>query len=254
MWKQQFVIFLKTAGYDKKPSDDKACLLLNCIGSLGLEVMQDMEFDNEEDKLDYDIVLQKFDEHFDPPKREVEERFKFYTRSKKNNEPIEDYIADLKEKAKTCNFGELTESLVRDMVILDIKDKTLRKIIFQEKQMDIDKLIMLYKQYELSTEKMKEVTKKVASEKEEQSKGDQTKGTATAENKTSAVCWKCGISHPPRNCPAFKAECQKCKEKGHFTQRCRNKNTNTNINQNTPNKNYSKNPFNQTKKQNEAKN
>lgn len=242
MWRQEFIIFLKVSGFAKKSSEEKAFCLQNQIGRVGLEAMVDMELSDEE-KEDYDVLLSKFDEYFDPPKRETEERYKFYTRSKKNNETIEAYIADLKEKAKTCNFGDLSDSLIRDMVILDVKDKHLRKILFQEKDLDLPKLTLLYKQFELSTEKMKEVTKKVAAEKLDTKKTGPEKSDAkpkdsSSEKKPSNVCWRCGISHPPKVCPAFKATCDKCNERGHFTQRCQNKNQG-NANSNNSNQNVS---------------
>ncbi|XP_014207718.1 uncharacterized protein LOC106638858 [Copidosoma floridanum] len=215
MWKQEFFIFLKLAGYDSTDSEKKACLLLHTMGKLAHEAMQNMQFESESEKMDYDILIKMFDEYFDPPKRETEERYNFYMRRKRNNESVEAYITDLKEKAKSCNFGDLTESLIRDMVILDIKDKHLRQIMFDAKDLDMDKLTMLYKQFELNTEKMKEVTMKV------------NENLSEAKNATpsaSRTCFKCGISHPPRSCPAFKSTCEKCKEKGHFTQRCNSKN------------------------------
>ena len=231
MWREEFNIFLRAAGYHKNASDEKAFTLMNAMGKVGLEAMQNIEFESDEDKNDFDILLSKLDEYFDPPKRETEERFKFYTRSKKNNEAIEDYIADLKEKAKTCNFGDLSESLVRDMVILDIKDKTLRQMMFQEKKLDLNKIIFMYKQYELSTEKMKEVTKKVSAENAE----SKSKDSATPTEQR--ICWRCGISHQVRACPAFKVTCDKCNERGHFTQRCKNKNSGKNAGKSSNNDN-----------------
>lgn len=222
MWKQEFIIFLKAAGFDKKTNEEKAFCLMNQIGRVGLAAMQEMHFESDEEK-DYDILINKFDEYFDPPKRETEERFKFYTRSKKNNESIEAYIADLKEKAKTCNFGDLTDSLVRDMVILDIKDKHLKKILFQEKSLDLPKLTIMYKQFELSTEKMKEVTKKAAVENSDVKPKECNAASADNNKKTKNVCWRCGTSHPLGACPAFKVICGNCNEKGHFTQKCLNK-------------------------------
>lgn len=220
MWKQEFTIFLKAARLEEASSDAKASLLLNTIGKVGIIAMQDMEFDNpDKDQQNFEILMQKFDDLFDPPKREIEERYKFYTRSKKNNEPIEAYITDLKEKAKSCNFGDLTESLIRDMVILDIKDKHMRKMMFEEKNLDLTKLTLLYKQYELHTEKMKEVSKKTATENVQQVQQQ----SDASDSKSTKTCWRCGTSHAPRNCPAFHVTCDKCHEKGHFTQKCGNK-------------------------------
>ena len=217
LWRQEFEIFLKAGNFVDKKSEDKANLLMNLIGKVGLLALQDIDFDNEEEKQNYDILIQKFNDYFDPPKKEIEERYKFYSRSKKNNETIEKYIADLKEKAKTCNFGDLTESLVRDMVILDIKDKPLRELLFREKSLNLEKLIMIYNKHELNTQQMKkEVTKKL-----EETKKPSTENVGSKPK--VSVCWRCGISHPPKSCPAFRNECEKCKEKGHFTARCNSK-------------------------------
>jgi len=247
MWKQEFLIFLKVAGHDK--SENKGTLLIHYMGKLAHEVMQDIEFENKAEEEDFDVLIKKFDDYFDPPKSETEERYKFYTRHKKNNETIEAYIVDLKEKAKTCNFGDLTESLIRDMIILDIKDKHLRQIMFDARDLEMNKLIMLYKQFELNTEKMKEVSKKT----NEENTGAKSKDNGGAASNASRICWKCGMNHPLKNCPAFKIECEKCKEKGHFTQRCNKSHSsntkNNNANQNAnKNKNYSKSPFHQSEK------
>ncbi|XP_058797558.1 uncharacterized protein LOC131667851 [Phymastichus coffea] len=206
MWKQQFVIFLKTAKLEEKSSEAKANLLLNTIGKLGIEAMQefpDVDLDN------YDAILQKLDEIFDPPKREIEERYKFFTRSKKNNESIEAYISDLEEKSKTCNFENLTSSLIRDMIVLNIKDENMRKLFFVKENLDLNNLALFYKQCEVQAEKIKEISKNSQPE--------------TSDNKIKHVCWRCGITHAIRNCPAFNITCEKCNEKGHFTQRCGNK-------------------------------
>ena len=95
MWKKDFLIFMKASGGIKKTEEEKASFFMNLIGRVGQEALENIKFeDSENDNLE--ILLKKFDEYFDPPKREVEERYKFFTRSKKNNETIEDYINDLK--------------------------------------------------------------------------------------------------------------------------------------------------------------
>lgn len=95
-WKEDFIIFMKITGYIDKPNVIRANLLKNRIGKVGLEAIQNISFDNIEDKDDMDILIKKLEEYFNPPKKEVVERNQFFKRSKKQNESIEQYINILK--------------------------------------------------------------------------------------------------------------------------------------------------------------
>lgn len=101
-WKEDFIIFMKVTGYINKPNEVRANLLKNRIGKVGINVIQNMSFDNPQDKDDMDILLMKLEEIFNPPKQEVIERYQFFTRSKKQNESIEQYINSLRV-CDTCN-------------------------------------------------------------------------------------------------------------------------------------------------------
>lgn len=95
-WKEDFIIFMKVTGYIDKPNEIRSNLLKNRIGKVGLEAIQNISFDNIQDKEDMDILIRKLEEYFNPPKKEVVERYQFFTRSKKQNESIEEYINILK--------------------------------------------------------------------------------------------------------------------------------------------------------------
>lgn len=95
-WKEDFIIFMKVTGYIDRPNDIRANLLKNRIGKVGIDAIQIMSFDNEQDKEDMDILMAKLEAHFNPPKKEVVERYAFFTRMKKQNESIEEFIKILK--------------------------------------------------------------------------------------------------------------------------------------------------------------
>lgn len=208
-WKEDFIIFMKLTGYIDKPNDFRANLLKNRIGKVGTEAIQNISFENAQDKDDMDILIEKLEKYFNPPKKEVVERYQFFSRSKKQNESIEQYINILKEKAKTCNFNDMTDSLVRDKIILDTHDKILRKKIFEAENLDLQKLIAIYNDYNINTEKMKQITEENRAEPTQ--KPDNVK----------KVCWRCSRSHPLGKCPAWGSKCTKCGDVNHFTQCCK---------------------------------
>jgi len=105
-WKEDFIIFMKVTGYIDKPNEIRANLLKNRIGKVGIDAIQTISFDDPQDKDDMDILIAKLEEYFNPPKKEVVERYTFFTRIKKQNESIEQYINILKVCCTCDNFSK----------------------------------------------------------------------------------------------------------------------------------------------------
>ncbi|XP_018049915.1 PREDICTED: uncharacterized protein LOC108688250 isoform X1 [Atta colombica] len=213
-WKEDFIIFMNLTGYIDKPNEIRANLLKNRIGKVGIDAIQNFSFDNVEDRDNMDILIEKLENYFNPPKKEVVERYHFFTRVKKQNETIEQYINILKEKAKTCNFNDMLDSMIRDKIILETHDKILRKKFFEADNLDLPKLVAIYHDYNINTEKMKQVTK--------ETRVDSSVTSKSSDNIVKRVCWRCDEQHPLGKCPAWGSKCTKCGDTNHFTQCCKN--------------------------------
>lgn len=103
-WKEDFIIFMKVTGYIDRPNEVRANLLKNRIGKVGIDVIQNMSFNNPQDKEDMDILMTKLEEYFNPPKKEVVERYQFFTKCKSKNETIEQYINGLRVRFLLSRF------------------------------------------------------------------------------------------------------------------------------------------------------
>ena len=69
--------------------------------------------------------MAKFDRFFSVRKNVVIEHTKFNKRSQLPDEPIEQYITSLYNLAADCNFGELKDKLIRDRIVVRIRDASL---------------------------------------------------------------------------------------------------------------------------------
>lgn len=95
-WRQEFLIYLRlSGGYDDYSEEERALFLQNIMGIESIKAMEKMTFNDENERKDMDILLMKFDEIFDPPSNEAEERYKFFSRRKSSKETIEEYVSDL---------------------------------------------------------------------------------------------------------------------------------------------------------------
>ena len=69
--------------------------------------------------------MAKFDSFFSVRKNVVIEHTKFNKRSQLPDEPIEQFITSLYNLAAHCNFGELKDKLIRDRIVVRIRDASL---------------------------------------------------------------------------------------------------------------------------------
>lgn len=94
-FKKDFEVYMKiTNGYEK-PEDVQVAWLLNFMGPIGLKALEKIIFNDPEDEKKLTIVIEKLDVFFNPAKNVIEERYKFFSKSKKGNESIDIFILDL---------------------------------------------------------------------------------------------------------------------------------------------------------------
>ena len=77
-------------------------------------------------------VLEKFDAHCFPRKNVTLEWHVFNTRIQQPGETIDQYVTVTvtRNKAKTCEFGDLTESLIKGRVVCGVvSDKTRSRLL-----------------------------------------------------------------------------------------------------------------------------
>lgn len=101
-FKQQFEIYIKASGKEKKDSDVKVAILLNIIGEEGIEIFNNFKLTDTEKK-DYTKVVGEFEEYLKPKYNEVYERYIFYKTGQAEGQSIDQFVQELSRKAKTFN-------------------------------------------------------------------------------------------------------------------------------------------------------
>ena len=72
-----------------------------------------------------DTVKSKSEGHFLIKRNVIFEHAKFNLRFQKENESVDNFITDLFTFAQHCNYGTLHDEMVRDRIVVRLKDKTL---------------------------------------------------------------------------------------------------------------------------------
>lgn len=94
-------------------------ILLHIIGEEALEIYNTFEFTEEEEN-SLQAILDKFTSHFQPQKRNVTfERHVFNTKVQRSGKNFDQFVKDLRNKSKTCEFGGLCDSLIKDHIVVE---------------------------------------------------------------------------------------------------------------------------------------
>lgn len=131
-------------------------LFLHCIGPEALKIYNGLSFVNDAERKQLEEIFEKFDEFTIGEVKETYERYIFNNRSQEPNESIDVYVAALISLAKTCDC--LSESLLRDRIVLRINNNNIRKRLLQERQLDLKKCIDLCRSTEAATSQIKSIS------------------------------------------------------------------------------------------------
>ena len=228
-WRRQWDNYTIATGLNEKTEEIQVATLLTCLGPEALSVLDGL-CPNESDQKKLSIVLAKFEEFCVGTKNETFERYKFNSRNQENGEPIELYVAELRKLAKSCNYRDLEESLIRDRVVLGVPDVSIRKRLLQELDLNLAKAVAVVKAHEATQKQMRSIDADNGSEVHAVHRRPNVVARRAAapvsgrDNTTPRECKFCGRVHPfkKENCPAWGKSCQACGGRNHFAMKCRN--------------------------------
>ena len=103
-------------------------------------------------------IMDKFEAYCNPRKNVTWERHVFNTQNQRIGETIDQYVTELCTKAKSCEFGLLTESLIKDRIVCGITDDGTRSRLLREKDLTLSKALDISRANEATSVQMKQLT------------------------------------------------------------------------------------------------
>ncbi len=117
---------------------------------------------------------------------------------------FDQYLAELHTLSKTCDFGDLRDSLVRDRIVCGIPDNGLRERLLCEPALTLEKAVNMCRAAEITRAQAKEVHRD----------DDAVHAVKREEQHTKQ-------QHIPRSCPAYGKICNSCGKNNHFAKCCK---------------------------------
>ena len=106
----------------------------------------------------FNTVVRKFIEFCVPRKDIIYERYVFHTRVQGEGETIHSFTTDLRLKSQSCEFGSLQDSVIRDRVVVGIRDSKIKERLLRDSELTLERAIDICKANEAAQAQMKVLT------------------------------------------------------------------------------------------------
>ena len=225
-WKQRFELFSAASGLSDKDEKVQSATLLHVAGPDALEIYNTFSWDTEGDENKVEKIKERFEGYCNPRKNITWERHVFNTCDQDIGETIDQYVTKLKTKAKSCEFGTLKDSLIRDRIVCGISSDSTRAKLLREANLTIERAIDICRADEAMVTQMKMLGESKTTGHAANLMEISAVGTSSRGDMKKYRCDKCGGMHRiQQTCPALGAECHKCGKRNHFARVCRSKTT-----------------------------
>ncbi|UYV64645.1 hypothetical protein LAZ67_3001472 [Cordylochernes scorpioides] len=170
-WRKRFERYLVVSGMKKKEEADKIDLFMYLMGDRADDIFRTFKFEKEEEATKIDSVLKAFDSHFCVRKNIIYERAKFNSRIQEDREPVDEFITSLYKLADSCEFEGLHEQLIRDRIVVGVRDKALSERMQLDSELTLEKAVKLVRQQEAVRQQQVDLQRPSTSQKVNQSNG-----------------------------------------------------------------------------------
>ncbi|UYV68534.1 K02A2.6-like [Cordylochernes scorpioides] len=246
IWFKRFQRYRIASGLSEKSENEQVNALIYIMGDKAEEIL--ILFNLSEAQInDYKLVVSKFQDYFIGKRNVIYERAKFNRRSQGETEPVEEFITNLYVLAETCSYGILKEEMIRDRLVVGVKNFNLSEKLQLESELTLEKAIQIVRQSESVKNQQKEIRQDTEKrnvdviDRKGGRNGTNFQKTRMKRTKTynsnfpknpqgwssneKRKCLRCEYypGHSKEQCPARDAICNKCRKKGHFAKVCHTK-------------------------------
>lgn len=226
VFKSQFNIFKVAKKYKELSQEEQICNMLVQMGQDSVPIYEQFTFDegHEDTKQTLANTIKFFDNYFEPVRNLMFERVKFNS-IRQGELSIHQFIVKVQHQAEYCDYGAIKADLIRDRIVVGVRDQKLREYLIDIEDLDLPKCIQKAKQYTSNHSQAMQFSGATGGDNID---GINTKfGSQEGKAKRSGGGWDkptrdnpcefCGKNfHRGKTCPAKDAECRRCHEKGHW--------------------------------------
>lgn len=238
-FKSEFDIHKIVKKYSEMTAEEQIANLLVQMGNGSIPIFRQFVFEAKEvdegKNKTLNNVIAMFDTYFEPVKNVIFERSLFNKMTQEQNQTIHQFILALQDQATNCEYAAMKDELIRDRIVVGVRDNKLREYLIDTPELTLHKCIQKAKQYVTNHEhsaKIGQTAQNSGADNVDYVATPNKQGYKDSAHKQGKVsydkvvkldkpCKKCGKwSHFSGKCPADKTKCKKCDKTGHWAKMC----------------------------------
>ena len=197
---------------DEAQRSRKKALFITLVGQATFAKLRDLASPRDIVDLSLGDIMELLKTHYRPQTVEIAECYKFFKHTQGVSERTADFMAKLRQLAKTCNFGQYLETALRDQFVCGLRDEKCQRELLSIQDLTAEIAIR--------RATAAEVVSKETQAMQESATGPVMDGEVH-KLLSKSKCYRCGKSgHQPTNCKYKNAKCYSCQKVGHLAAVC----------------------------------
>jgi hypothetical protein len=119
-WLNRFDRYRIASGLKDKPQQDQVSTMLYAMGDIADDILATLSIN--ENTATYDEIKTVFNTYFNCRKNTIVARDKFNKRTQHQVESIDTFIQDLYKMDEDCNYANLKDELICDIIVVGVID------------------------------------------------------------------------------------------------------------------------------------
>ena len=155
-FRQQWSDYEIATGLIRREETIHLATLRSAMGRECLQIFLNLNL-SEDDKKKIDRCLEASDNYFKPTRNVVYERYVSNTCVQDNEESVQSYVTRLRTLVASCEYGEVTDDLIRDRLVIVLKNNGDKVRLLKGKGVDLKKAIQMCTTSEVAAQHIKKI-------------------------------------------------------------------------------------------------
>ena len=127
------------------------------VGPASYKLLRSLLMPKKPTEKTFEQLAETFTKYYSTRPSEIMQCFRFNTRSRKENESVAAYVAELRRLAEFCNFGTTLEKMLHDRLVYGINDPWVQKKLLAEQDLRFAKALAIAQGSESADRNLKEL-------------------------------------------------------------------------------------------------
>ena len=245
-FKNQWEIYEVATDLIGQTQAKRAAIFLSCLGTEAYERFMTFDLTPENAK-NISKIIESFDRYCIGEVNVTYERYIFNRRAQEPGESFDVYLGNLRTLIKSCDFGNIEDSILRDKIVIGIRDDATRKKLLQIRSLDLKQATDICRCSEIASKQMRCISSNndddvnaVKDRHDDDVNAIQYRNSRAISQNVKRRSDSFQISDRPRSqtpinackffrnrhqlnkshCPAFGKQCNNCRRFNHFATVC----------------------------------